>query len=236
MLNKGKLTLSTPEYEFEIRNGMLVRALGPSVYAGSKIDLSAQPRPVFRSWHEYVKTAIPIVEKNLKNATAEYRALADRVEALYTSNMVVGGALSEVAIQDIMSVTPFKTAPEEMFYYREAVGFHLELKQSCGCTELETKVDLDANKTKSSLKTNATIDNVTEHMRFVAFVTTRKNDLEVYAQQMIPKLQSSPQAVNDKRFAGDILAFEKDVDAFYNKHCKPAIDMLKGANQLQKVV
>jgi hypothetical protein len=236
MLNKNKMKISTPEYEFEIKNGNLIRVLGPSAYAGSKIDLSNQPRPVFRPWPEYVKTATPIVETNFKDALPEYQALSDKIETLYNSNTSVGGALSDGAISAIAATTPFKTAPDESFYYTESNGFHLELKQPGGSTVLDVKMDLGTGKTKTVLTNRASIESDAAHKQFVNFVVARKDNLEVYAQSIIPMLQVSPQALNDKRFANDIATLEKDIDAFYNKRCKPAIDMLKGANQLQKVI
>ena len=236
MLNKGKLKVNTPEYDFEIQNGHLVHVLGPSQYAGSKINLSVQPRPVFRTWPEYVKTAIPIIEKDFKTAAPDFQMLSDKIEALFSTNTAVGGASSDRSISDIMTITPFKTTPGEQFYYLESTGFHLELRQTGGSTVVDVSINLKTGKTSTVLINRAVIENDAAYKEYINFVVTRKNDLEVYTQSIIPTLQASPYASADRKFASDVAALEKDIDTFYNKHCKTHIDMLKGANQLQKVI
>ena len=236
MLNKQKLKMVTNEYDFEISNGGLVRALGPSVYSGSKMHMGTQPRPVFRPWPEYMKTAQPIVNKDLRQASTDYAALMDKVELLYNSQIKQEGSLSETAIAAMTAAAPFKTAPDESFRYTESQGFHLELKQPGGATELDVGMDLKTGKINTTFVSRAIIDRDVDYARFTAFVVGRKIDLEAYAKTLIPALQASPFVANEAKMAGDIKAVEKDIDVFYNKHCKAAIEMLKGANQLQTVI
>ena len=236
MLNKQKLKLVTNEYDFEIMNGKLVRALGPSVYSGSKMDMGVQPRPVFRPWPEYMKTAQPIVNKDFKQASTDYAALMDKVELLYNSQTKQEGSLSDAAIAVMTASTPFQTAPDESFRYTESQGFHLELKQPGGATELDVGMDLKTGKINTTFVSRAIINKDADYARFTAFVVGRKIDLEAYVKTLIPALQASPYVANEAKMAANIKAIEKDIDMFYNKHCKSAIEMLKGANQLQTVI
>jgi len=235
MISKGKMNLVTDEYDFKIENGKLVRILGPSVYAGSKMNMGAQPKPVFRSWPEYLKAATPVVEKDLKSAASDYKALVQRVETLYSTHLGSHGALSEDAIAKTTTV-PFATNPGESFYYTESQGFKLELRQSGGGTEIYVGMNLDTGKLDTTLASRALIQNDKEYKTFIDFVTHRKPALEAHALKMIPKLKASPYAQSEAKFAADIKTLEKDIDNFYVKHCKSAIEMLKGANQLQTVI
>ena len=236
MLAKKKMNLVTNEYDFKIENGHLVRVLGPSVYSGSKMNLGTQPRPVFRPWVEYAKTALPIVMKDLKSAQIDYAALVNKIEAVATANQSTEGALSSTAVhEEGLKKIPFNTNPDESFYYNESMGFHLELKQTGGSTEISTGMDLKTGKVNTTIVNHAIVDDA-GYAKFVNFITVRKTDLETYALQLIPKLQGSTHAANDTKFKNDIKALEKDIDDFYNKHCKSSIDLLKGANQLQQVI
>ena len=237
MMTKGKANINTKNYEFEIKNGKLEKILGPSVYAGSKMFLNAQPRPVFRPWNEYVSSVIEIMDADYPTAAPDYRQLSDKITTLYEKYAAAAGALSGEAIQAVEpKAGKFVAAGDESFYYEEVSGYHLELRQEGGGTEIDVGMDLKTGKLNTTLMTRASLTKKTDYDRFVKFVTTRKTDLEKYVQGLIPHLKASPQAQNEAVFKADTDAIEKDITAFYDKHCKPSIEALRNANQLQGVI
>ena len=237
MMKKSKTTLVNADYDFKIEGGVLTKMLGPSVYPGSKMFLNSQPRPVFRAWHEYIESTIPIVEADYPEALADLKTLSDKITTTYNKYLAENGALSDEAIAEVAKkVGVFKSLPDESYSYSETSGFHLELRQTGGGTEIDVGMDIKTGKTNTTIMSRALLTNDSDYNRFTKFITTRKKDLENYARKQTGQLKSSKFVQSEKQLDADIKVLEGDITAFYDKHCKTGVEMLRNANQLQSVI
>jgi len=226
-------------FEFEISNGKLSKAWGPSIYPGSKMNLAMQPRPTFRAWREYMELVAPLVAKLYPSAKTDFDAVVVATQNLVIKYDGVADAMGYEAISAAIATTPQNAFPclkNERLSIRPGM-LQLNLEHKTGGVEITVLLkELLAKQPATAIMARFAVDVQAELDEALNFMAVRKTAFEAYAATLIGSLTGGQAAQSEAAFKQDEAALEAALDAFYAKHCKGPIDMLKNANQLQQVI